>query len=189
VHVQAADDVAMACECTLGVPAHPIPPTNFLAALAARTLARGAPFGAGEAHDASSCTLLREIVLVLTVFPLAHTLVVVASAPLIPHPVRVPNEDGLHPLLLEEAHHLPRRLVASVSYLPLGACPQPGFGALEAPKAARAPLATRLLPLTTSPWPVVVVTAARWISPRSMVACAVPSASVDAGAGKTTCNS
>ena len=136
VHVQAADDVAMAPKPTLGVLAHPVPPTDFLAALAARTPARGTPFGAGEAHDASSCTLLLEIVLVLAVFPLAHPLLVVPSAPLLPNPARVPNEDRLHALLLQEAHDLPRRLVSPVAYLPLGACPQPGFGALQAPKAA-----------------------------------------------------
>ena len=136
MHVQAADDVAMACKPTLGAPAHPVPPTNFLAALAARTPARGTPFGAGEAHDASSCTLLLEIVLVLAVFPLAHPLLVVASGTLIPNPVRVPNEDRLHALLLQEAHDLTRRFVSSVAYLPLGACPQPGFGVLEASKAA-----------------------------------------------------
>jgi len=136
VHVQAPDDVAMTRKPTLGVLAHPVPPTDFLAALAARTPARGAPFGAGEAHDASSCTLLLEIVLVLAVFPLAHPLVVVASGTLLSNPVRVPNEDRLHALPLQEAHDLPRRLVSSVAHLPLGACPQPGFGALEAPKAA-----------------------------------------------------
>jgi len=63
-------------------------------------------------------------------------LVVVASGTLIPNPVRVPNEDRLHALLLQEAHDLTCRLVSSVAYLPLGAYPQPGFGALEAPKAA-----------------------------------------------------
>ena len=136
MHVQAADDVAMARKPTLGVLAHPVPPTNFLAALAVRTPARCAPFGAGEAQDASSCTLLLEIVLVLAVFPLAHPLLVVASATLIPYPVRVPDEDRLHALPLQEAHDLTRRLMSPVAYLPLGACPQPGFGALEAPKTA-----------------------------------------------------
>ena len=58
MHVHAADDVAMACKPTLGVLAHPVPPTDFLAALAARTPARGTPFGAGETQDASLSTLL-----------------------------------------------------------------------------------------------------------------------------------
>ena len=147
MHVQATDDVAMACKPTPGVLTHPVSAPNPLATLAIRTPARGPPFGAGEAHDASSCTLLLEIVLVLAIFPLAHALVVVASGTLIPNPVRVPNEDRLHALLLQEAHDLPRRLVSSVAYLPLGACPQPGFGALEAPKAAGAPRAACLLAL------------------------------------------
>jgi len=135
VHVQAADDVAVACKSTLGALAHPVPPSDFLAALAVRTLARGTPFGAGEAQDASLSTLLLEIVLVLAVFPLAHALVVMPPTLLVANPVRVPNEDRLHALLLQEAHDLPRRLVPPVAHLPFGACPQPGFGALEAAKA------------------------------------------------------
>ncbi len=147
MHVQAADDVAMACKSTLGVLAHPVPPTDFLTALAARTPARGAPFGAGEAHDASSCTLLLEIVLVLAVFPLAHPLVVVASGTLLSNPVRVPDEDRLDPFVLQEADDLPGRFVPPVADLPLGACPQPGLSTLQGARAARAFGATRLLAL------------------------------------------
>src|SRR5258708_3826970 len=125
----------MACKPTLGVLAHPVLPTNLLAALAARTPARGSPFGAGEAQDASLCTLLREVVLVPSVFPLTHALMVMPSARLVAHPMRISNEDRLDPLLLQEADDLARRLVPSVADLPLGASPQPGFGALESVKA------------------------------------------------------
>src|SRR5260370_20665566 len=132
VHVHAANNVAMACKPTLGILAHPVAPCNFLAALTTRTPARGPPFGAGEAHDASVSTLLLEVVLVLAVFPLAHALMMVAACALIPNAMRAPNEDRLHSFLLQEANDLARRLVSPVAYLPLSACPQPGLGVLEA---------------------------------------------------------
>jgi len=150
VHVQAADNVAMACKATLGVLTHPVAPMNPLALLAGRTPARRAPFGAGEAQDASSCTLLGEVVLVLAVFPLAHALVMVVPGILVTNAMRVPNEDRLHPFLLEEAHDLARRFVSLVAHLPLGTCSQTGFGPLEFAPAARALGATRLLALKLS---------------------------------------
>ena len=136
MHVQAADDVAMAGKSTLGVLTRPVPPTDLLAALAVRTPARGPPFGADEAQDASLRTLLREVVLVLAVFPLAHTLMMMPPAGLVAYAMRVPDEDRLDPFVLQEADDLPGRFVPPVADLPLGACPQPGFGVLEAPKAA-----------------------------------------------------
>src|SRR5689334_19843985 len=125
----------MAGKPALRVLAHPVPPADFLAVLAARTSARGTPFRAGEAHDASSCTLLLQIGLVPAVFPLAHTLVVVAPGMLIANPMGVPNEDRLHSLLLQKAHNLSGRLMPPVAHLPFGASPQPGLGPLEAAKA------------------------------------------------------
>jgi hypothetical protein len=147
VHIQAADDVAMASKATLGVLTHPVVPCDFLATLAGRTPTRSPPFGAGEAQDASVSTLLREIVLILAVFPLAHTLVVVAPARLVAHPMGVPNENRLDPFLLQEAHDLTRRLVPPVADLLLGAYTQPGFGVLELTPAPRASGAARLLTL------------------------------------------
>ena len=147
MHVHAPDDVAMACKSTLGVLAHPVAPPNSLAPLATRTSARGPPFGAGEAQDASSCTLLLKIVLVPAIFPLTHALMVVASTRLVAHPMRVPNEDRLHPFLLQEADDLSRRFVPLVAHLPFGACPQPGFGTLELAPAPRAFAAARLFTL------------------------------------------
>src|SRR5260370_38731247 len=71
--------------------AHPVLPTNLLAALAARTPARGSPFGAGEAQDANLCTLLRGVVLGPSVFPLAPALMVLPSARLVPPRRRISN--------------------------------------------------------------------------------------------------
>ena len=147
VHVQAADDVAMAGKSTLGVLAHPVPPTDLLAVLAVRTPARGPPFGAGEAQDASLRTLLREVVFVLAVFPLAHALMVMPPAWLVAYAMRVPDEDRLDPFVLQEADDLPGRFVPPVADLPLGACPQPGLSTLQGARAARAFGATRLLAL------------------------------------------
>ena len=127
----------MATKATLEIPTHPVAPTNLLALLAVRTSARGAPFGAGEAQDASLSTLLLEIGLVLAVFPLGHALVVVAPGILVTNAMRVPNEDRLHALLFKKAHNLSRRFVPLVAHLPLGAGSQPGFGPLELAPAPR----------------------------------------------------
>jgi len=147
VHVQAADDVAMAGKSTLGVLTHPVPPTDLLAALAVRTPARGPPFGAGEAQDASLRTLLREVVLVLAIFPLAHALMVMPPAGLVAYAMGVSDEDRLDPFVLQEADDLPGRFVPPVADLPLGACPQPGSSTLQGARAARTTRATRLLAL------------------------------------------
>ena len=165
MHVQAADDVAMAGKSTLGVRTHPVPSTDLLAVLAIRTSARGPPFGAGEAQDASLSTLLREVVLVLAVFPLAHTLMMMAPAWLVAYAMRVPNEDRLDPFVLQETDDLPGRFMPPVAYLPLGACPQPGLNTLEGARAARTTRATRLLALQLTQALVVTALEAADASP------------------------
>src|SRR5258708_13083473 len=137
----------MAGKSTLGVLTHPVPPTDLLAALAVRTPARGPPFGAGEAQDASLRTLLREVVLVLAIFPLAHALMVMPPAGLVAYAMGVSDEDRLDPFVLQEADDLPGRFVPPVADLPLGACPQPGSSTLQGARAARTTRATRLLAL------------------------------------------
>src|SRR3989442_4253632 len=140
----------MACKSTLGVLTHPVAPTDLLAALAVRTPARGPPFGAGEAQDASLSTLLREVILVFAVFPLAHALMVMPPALLVTNSMGISNEDRLDSFLLQEANDLPGRLVPPIAHLPVVAGAQPGFSTLEAAPAPRASGATRLLALELS---------------------------------------
>jgi len=73
--------------------------------------------------------------------------VVVAPGILVTDAMRVPDEDCLHPFLLQEAHDLPGRFVSPVADLPLGAYTQPGFGPLEFVPAPRACGTARLLAL------------------------------------------
>src|SRR5260370_37399009 len=147
VHVHAPDDIAMARKVTLGVLAHPVPPTNALAALAYRTLTRRSPFGAGEAHNASSCALLLQVSFILAIFPLTHALMVMAPRSLVANAMGIPNEDRPDALLSEKLSDVMGGFVALVADLPFGACPQPSFGVLEFAVAPRAFGAARLLAL------------------------------------------
>jgi hypothetical protein len=72
---------------------------------------------------------------------------VVTAAMLVTNPMGISNEDHLDAFVLQEVDDLMRCLVPPVAYLPLGACPQPGFGVLQFAEASRAFLATRLLAL------------------------------------------
>jgi hypothetical protein len=60
---------------------------------ACRTPARCPPLRADEALDASQFGFVREIGHALAVFPLAHPLVVMASAVAVSHPMRIADEE------------------------------------------------------------------------------------------------
>src|SRR5260370_9106172 len=150
VHVHAPDDIAMARKVTLGVLARPVPPMNSLAALACRTLTRRSPFGAGEAHDGSSCALLLQVSFIFAVFPLTHALMVMAPRSLGANAMGIPNEDHPDALLSEKLGNVMGGFVALVADLPFGTCPQPSFGVLQFAIAPRASAAARLLSLELS---------------------------------------
>ena len=79
-------------------------------------MAAGSLLTASEAHDADLGTLFLEILLILAILPLAHTLVVMAPLVLGAHPMRVTHVKRLHPGGTAEAHHLARPLVAQVAH-------------------------------------------------------------------------
>ena len=60
-----------------------------------------------------------QVVDVLAVLPLRHALVVVASFVLLPHAVRVADEEGINLLLYAEVKHLARGFVAQITHAPL----------------------------------------------------------------------
>ncbi len=85
-----------------------------------------------------------EIVDILAVFPLGHALVVMASFVLLPHPVRVADEESTDLVLFAEVNDLPRPFMAQVAHAPLDATRHRVPGALQFPPAARVLLAARL---------------------------------------------
>lgn len=86
-----------------------------------------------------------EIVDILAVFPPGHALVVMASFVLLPHPVRVADEESTDLVLFAEVNDLPRPFMAQVAHSPLDATCHRVPGALQFPPAARVLLAPRLL--------------------------------------------
>src|SRR5713226_7901634 len=111
---------------------------------------------ASEALDAGLCTLVGEIVDVLAIFPLRHTLVVVASSVLLPHPMRVADEQGPNLMLLTEVDHLPRGFMPKLTYPPFYTTAHPVLGTLQFSPAAGVLLTTRLL-LGNLPMPHVAL--------------------------------
>ncbi len=91
---------------------------------------------------------MREIVDVASVFPLRHTIIVITACVLVTHTVRVANEERTTLVFNTKVDHFASGLLRE-----------------------RMPR-----PVTISALLVLVVTAARWISPRSTVACTAPGA-------------
>src|SRR5260370_14454763 len=137
----------MGRKVTMGVLARPVPPMNSLAAMACRILTRRSPFGAGEAHDASSCALLLQVSFIFAVFPLTHALMVMAPRSLGANAMGIPNEDHPDALLSEKLCNVMGGFVALVADLPLGTYLQPSFRVLQVTIAPRAFGAARLLSL------------------------------------------
>ncbi len=111
-----------------------LPPTDW-------TPARCAPLRAGEALDVGEYGFIGQIGSVFAILPLAHALVMMASAPAAPDPMGIADEQMAHPLLLTKGDHRPRALVPQISDLaPLAGA---GFtaGSLQSPIAAGAVLA------------------------------------------------
>ncbi len=85
-----------------------------------------------------------KIVDITTVLPLRHALVLVAPLVLLPHPVRVPDEEGANLLLYTEVNDLPRGLMAQVAHPPLDAACHGVPGMLQLFPAPGVLLAPRL---------------------------------------------
>ncbi len=85
-----------------------------------------------------------EIVDILAVLPLGHALVMMASFVLLPHAMRVADEEGANLLLLTKLDHLPGPLVAQVAYTALDPFRHLVLGTLKLFPAAGVLLATCL---------------------------------------------
>jgi hypothetical protein len=158
-------------------------------------------FGAGEAQDMGLGGFVRQVVDVLVVFPYGHALVVMPAPVLPTHAVRVADEKVPDVLLNTEVDDRPGGFVARIADASLRAAAHSVLRPLQLLKASRvlgaAGLLAGQLPQVPIPLPfegadaapVLVVMAARWISPRSTVACTVPGASFAWGTSTHTCNS
>ncbi|WP_244235723.1 hypothetical protein [Candidatus Methylacidiphilum fumarolicum] len=80
-----------------------------------RTPAGPDPLVSGEARDADLLSFLHQIVQILAVFPLAHPLVVTASASVAARPIRVTSEDGLNSMIQVKVYDLPDTFVTQVA--------------------------------------------------------------------------
>ena len=126
VHVHRAYDIPVAFKST-GF-ASPVPLFGPVAMAAYGTPraggampAGGTTFIPGEAwamrptmHDAVLFRLLLQVIDVLAIFPLTHTLVVVAATLFAAHPVRVADKEGFDAMGLAEINHLARALVTQI---------------------------------------------------------------------------
>ena len=118
MHIHAPHEVSVTHKAT--VPAGEDPPARLGVFPTRRTRAAGSPLTAREARHVGLLTLLFEIGTVSAIFPAGHPLVVMPSFVLLPHPIGIADEDGLHPFLLTELYHLPGGFVAQVPYPLLG---------------------------------------------------------------------
>ena len=118
MHIDRADQVAVAMEAADA--ARPVSASGLVFVPADRTPAASSSFGAGRARDADLLGFMGEIVDVAAVFPLRHTAIVVPTAVLGAHAVRVANEERPDPILDTEGDDLAGGLVAQVTHAPLG---------------------------------------------------------------------
>ena len=93
--------------------ASPVPPSGLVTMAAYGTPAGRTTFVPGEAHDTVLFRLLLQVIYVLAIFPLAHTLVVVAATVFAAYPIRVADEHRFkgpfmaqvtHPVLIPQRH-------------------------------------------------------------------------------------
>ncbi|CCG91387.1 hypothetical protein MFUM_1020113 [Methylacidiphilum fumariolicum SolV] len=108
--VDAADHIPVTLKATFR--ASPVPSIGLVAMAAFRTPAGRAALVPGEARDAGLLRLLHQIVQILAVFPLAHPLVVTASASASARPIRV---AGLNSMIQAEVYDLPDAFVTQVA--------------------------------------------------------------------------
>ena len=144
MHVQAAHHVSMPHEGASRTMTPPDAPTYFLFPPTYRTPARCSLLRTGEALHVGLFGLIGEIGNVFAVFPLAHTLVMMAPAPPIPDPMGIADEERADAMLLTEGDDRSRALVpqvADLSTLPGAHFPSCSLKFPIPPRAFLAPVA------------------------------------------------
>ncbi len=110
VHVDRANEITVTSEAADA--AHPIAVLGFVFMPTSGTLARGSSFGASEARDMGLLGFVRQIVDITTIFPLAHTLVMVFATVFGADAMRVANEERTNVIVDTKVNDLPGGLVA-----------------------------------------------------------------------------
>jgi hypothetical protein len=105
MHIDRPHEVTMSRE-PAGA-AYPVSVLGLVTMPTTRTLARCSSFGGGRARDVSSFGFVGEVVDVFAILPPSHPLVVMASPILLPHTLRIPDEERPDPPLHTEVDDLP----------------------------------------------------------------------------------
>src|SRR5271157_401808 len=143
MHIDTADNVAMACEATFA--ACPISALGLMFVLAYRTLATCTSFGASEALDASLCGFMCEVIYVLAIFPQGHPLIMVTPTILVTHTMGIANEEEANIVLLAKVDHFVCSFVAQITDATFGSSTLLVLGPLQPSPTSRALFALRLL--------------------------------------------
>src|SRR6266700_3840558 len=143
MHIDRAHQVTMAREPADS--ARPLSPFGLVAMPTCRTPARGASFGADEAHDVGLCSFVGEVIDVFPIFPLGHALVVMPASISVAHAVRIADEEAAHVLLNTEVNDGPRGFMARITHAPLRSAADVVLRPLEFLPAARVFLTAALL--------------------------------------------
>jgi len=117
MHIDRANEVTVARKAAAA--ADPISSLGLLTMPAARTPARCASFGAGEAQDAGLHGFVGEVVDIAAVFPQGHPLVVMSAGVLGADAMRVADEERSHSVLDAEVDDRPGGLVPQVAHASL----------------------------------------------------------------------
>lgn len=125
--------------------ARPLPVSRLVFMPTHWTLATCSSFRASEALDVGLFGFVGQIIEILSVFPQAHTLIVMASVVGVADPMGIANKEGAHLLINTEVDHFPAGLMALVTNTPLGSSRLLVFGPLQLLPATRAFVTAGLL--------------------------------------------
>ena len=143
MHIDRAHQVAVAHEAA--DPARPISPFGLVTMPTCRTPARGASFGAGEAHDVGLLGFVGEVIDIFAIFPRGHALVVMPASISVAHAVGIADEEATDVLLNTEVNDGPRGFMTHITHAPLRSAADFVLRPLQFLPAARVFLAAALL--------------------------------------------
>jgi hypothetical protein len=142
MHIDRAHQITVASKAASA--AGPIAILGLMFMLTARTPARRSSFGAGEARDVSLLSLMREVVDVAAILPLAHALIVVFATIVVADAVGITNEEGTNLVFDTKVDDLSRGFVTQITDTTLIAFAHFILGALQFLPASRVFLTTGL---------------------------------------------